>query len=414
MIIRRASRYYVFVLFLIIISNAYALTYENIHIHGFISQGYMVSDRNNYLANTHKGTFEFNDAAINFSRLLYPNLHIGCQVYTRDIGDVGNNKLEIDWAFADYRMTDLIGFRLGKIKIPHGLYNETRDIDLLRTFIFLPPVYYDISRSTINAMNGMDIYGNYQFETIGNLEYQILNGAKRIESDSGWSRYMERRGMDITQFDTGYAGCAKLTWSPNIEGLRLGVTNIFFDIDADAEINKFPLQHMAHLNADVVKKYHIEGPDFIYQLNDFKVMVNYLEYTFREMIFAAEYMTFRGDLIIKTLAPEVQPITFHVPIKTDALYLSMTYRMTDFFEMGGYYAVFWPDASDKNGLTLPQNFMSWHKETAICFRFDITDSLTFKTETHLIDGGALMMPQDNPQGVEQRTALLLLKLAFSF
>jgi hypothetical protein len=143
-------------------------------------------------------------------------------------------------------------------------------------------------------------------------------------------------------------------------------------------------------------------------------MVNYVEYTLQEMIFAAEYMTFRGDLVIKTISSELQPIVFQVPIKTDAFYLSMTYRLTDFFEMGGYYAVFWPDASDKYGELQIQDYIGWHKEAALCFRFDITDSLTFKTETHLIDGGALMMPQDNPDGVEQRTALLLLKLAYSF
>jgi hypothetical protein len=373
-------------------------------MHGFISQGYMVSDRNNYLANTHKGTFEFNDAAINFSKQFYPNFHIGCQLYSRDIGNVGNNKIEIDWAFADYRLTDSIGFRLGKIKIPHGLYNETRDIDMLRTFIFLPPVYYDISRSTINAMNGIDIYGNYQVENIGGFEYQILNGAKRIETESGWSRYMERRGMDIIDFDTGYTGCGKLTWYPNIEGLRLGVTGIFFDINADAEINMFPLP----------MPYHIAGPDLQYKLDKFQVMVKYIEYTFQEIILAAEYMTFRGDLIIKTLAPEIQPIVFNIPIKTDAFYMSMTYRLTDFFEMGGYYAVFWPDSSDKNGKTFLQNYLAWHQETAICLRFDITEYLTFKTEAHLIEGGALMMPQDNPEGVERRTALFLLKLAWSF
>jgi len=402
--IRQVLHYYLFFLLLLIIPNAYAFTFNKIHMHGFISQGYMVSNRNNYLANTHKGTFEFNDAAINLSRQFHPSFHIGCQLYSRDIGNVGNNRIEIDWAFADYRMTDSIGFRLGKIKIPHGLYNETRDIDMLRTFIFLPPVYYDISRSTINAMNGIDIYGNFQVENIGGFEYQILNGAKRIERDSGWSRYMERRGMDIMNFDTGYTGCVKLTWYPNIEGLRLGGTGIFFDINAEAEINQFPLP----------LPYHISGADLQYQLHDFQVIVNYIEYTFQEIILAAEYMKFRGDLIIKTLAPELQRIVFDIPIKTDAFYMSMTYRLTDFLEMGGYYAVFWPDSSDKNGKTFLQDYLAWHKETALCFRFDINHSLTFKTEMHLIDGGALMMPQDNPEGIDQRTAMLLLKLSWSF
>jgi len=391
-------------LFMVFNKELSAFQFKDVQIHGFVSQGYMISDRNNYLAETESGTFEFQDAAINFSKFFSPEFHVGCQFFARDIGNTGNDKIELDWAFADYRFKDPLGFRFGKIKIPHGLYNETRDIDMLRTFIFLPPVYYDISRSTINAMNGVGIYGHYQLRHMGSIDYQYLYGSKSIDSDSGWARYMERRGMDITNFDVGNIYCANLIWHPEIDGLRLSLSRIFSSIDSTAELNNFPLPPV----------YNDIGDDLTYCLKDLAIHVASIEYTIDDLILAFEYMTFRGDIEIKTLASDLPLVAFHIPLKTDTYYLSLTYRLSSLLELGGYYAVFWPDSSDKQGKTMTQDFLGWHKEAVMCAKLDITESLTLKAETHLMDGGALIMPQDNPDGVEQRTALFLLKLTLSF
>jgi len=393
-----------YLLLIIVVTDVLALSFEDVQIHGFVSQGFMISDKNNYLAKTEEGTFEFNEAGINFLKYFSGNFHLGCQFFARDIGDVGNDEIELDWALGDYRIKDSFGFRFGKVKVPHGLYNGIRDVDMLRTFIFLPPVYYDISRSTINAMNGIDFYGNYQFSSLGNIEYQIINGSKSIDPDSGWSRYMERRGFDITKFDMGYVACGSFIWNLPLRGLRIGATGIRLDMEADAEIEFFPLPEI----------YIIRGTDIRYVYEDLTIQVNSIEYTYEDLVMAFEYMTFRGDLIINTLNPEAPKLTFKIPIKTDTLYLSMTYRLSDYIEIGSYYAAFWPDSDDKYGKNLSLDYLGWHKEAALCIRFDINDALVCKAESHLIDGGALMMPQDNPEGVDRRSALFLLKLTFSF
>ena len=114
---------------------------DGIQIHGFLSQGYAKSTKqNNFpVTNSGQGSFNFNDFGINFSKEITPDLHVGMQLSAFDRGDYGQDKVTIDWAFGDYRYKDWLGIRAGKIKIPQGLYNETRDNDALRTFIFLPP-----------------------------------------------------------------------------------------------------------------------------------------------------------------------------------------------------------------------------------------------------------------------------------
>ena len=122
--------------------TAYDSNQEQVDIHGFISQGYLKTDKNNFLAETEDGTFEFNEMGINFSTNMMEKLRLGLQFFARDLGEEGNDDINIDWVFADYRYMDWFGFRVGIIKINMLFYNRSRDIDMLRTPIFLPHAIY--------------------------------------------------------------------------------------------------------------------------------------------------------------------------------------------------------------------------------------------------------------------------------
>ena len=83
------------------------------------------------------------------------------QLFSRDLGDAANNKINLDWAYADYRQWDWLGLRIGRVKLPIGLYNETRDMDMLRTCIVLPQgIYNELERDNLIALNGMGLYGH--------------------------------------------------------------------------------------------------------------------------------------------------------------------------------------------------------------------------------------------------------------
>ena len=131
---------------------------DAVQVHGFISQGYMQSTENDFLGHTHEGTFEFNEFGINFSTELTDELRVGMQFFARDLGLLGNGELLVDWAYGDYKWKNWLGIRAGKIKMPLGLYNEYRDLDLARTNIFMPQgVYNETWRSTFNAIKGIDM-----------------------------------------------------------------------------------------------------------------------------------------------------------------------------------------------------------------------------------------------------------------
>src|SRR5688572_6895717 len=74
-----------------------------VEIHGFVSQGLLKSTDNNFLAESERGSVEFTEVGINFSRALSDRLRFGMQLFARDLGPIGDYSAKIDWAYFDYR-----------------------------------------------------------------------------------------------------------------------------------------------------------------------------------------------------------------------------------------------------------------------------------------------------------------------
>ena len=108
------------------------LTSSPVEMHGFVSQGFIKTTNNNYLANSKRGSFEFTEVGINFTKSLSDRMRLGVQLFARDLGPVGDYKPQFDWFYLDYRFADWLGIRAGRTKLPFGLYNEINDIDSAR------------------------------------------------------------------------------------------------------------------------------------------------------------------------------------------------------------------------------------------------------------------------------------------
>ncbi|MBT3783960.1 hypothetical protein HOF92_03220, partial [bacterium] len=128
--------------------------------HGFLSKGYMNSSAHNYLAESNGGTYQFTEYGINFMRQVNKDLRVGAQLFGRDLGDIGNSRLNLDWMYADLRLSGSLRLRVGKMFTPMGFHSEGRDIDLLRSTVLLPQsVYFDTFRDNF-AFNGVVLQGD--------------------------------------------------------------------------------------------------------------------------------------------------------------------------------------------------------------------------------------------------------------
>src|SRR6185436_7212781 len=112
------------------IGQSFTVGGKEVQVHGSVQQGFNVTDDNNFLTMDTKGSSgAMTDAALNITSNLTPKLRVGAQAYVRNIGELGNGHLEVDWAFADFKFNETVGLRGGKIKTMLGLYTDTQDME---------------------------------------------------------------------------------------------------------------------------------------------------------------------------------------------------------------------------------------------------------------------------------------------
>ncbi|MDY6839807.1 MAG: porin [Thermodesulfobacteriota bacterium] len=381
---------------------------DSVDIHGFISQGYLQSDDNNYLANdTEDGTFQFNEFGINFATQLTDELRLGLQLFARDLGDLGNDEIELDWAFADYRWRDWAGLRVGKIKMPVGLYNEFRDIDALRTSILLPQsVYADSLRDVYIALEGVGIYGHIPCDSMGRLSYQVQWGTSNIDDEGGAAKNVERMAMgaiEAKSFDVsdGYVG--SLQWHTPLQGLRIGGSLVTVDFKVDAAMTAAlgPIPRGTLLTFDA---------------EDLTIYALSAEYAVGDLLVAVEYSRVDIDIEAPDILAGIIPI--ELSKESEGYYASASYRFTDWFKLGAYYSIYYADVDDRDGDDLEQlglpDHRAWLKDLALSTRFDINDYWIFKLEGHLMDGTATVSMPENPNDAEEDWFLFAAKLTFTF
>ena len=129
-------------------------------IQGFAAQTLISSTNNNFFGESRDAvSTDFTEIGLQGFWLPLDALQLSGQILYRQAGESDQEGLRLDYAQADWRFyqndSTQLGVRLGKVKIPYGLYNETRDVPFTRPSILLPQaIYLDHSRSVLIAAPG--------------------------------------------------------------------------------------------------------------------------------------------------------------------------------------------------------------------------------------------------------------------
>lgn len=306
---------------------------------------------------------------------------------------MGNNKITIDWAYGDYRVKDWLGIRVGRIKLPMGFYNETRDIDMLRNNVVMPQsIYGDLLRDSFIAANGVGVYGNIDLPSLGSLEYQLVAGSMNIDNENGFEKYFNSRSMGMfyidgtSDSDITYAGAIR--WNTPLEGLSLGASALSNTVDSPVNIGG-------------VLKGENSADNFVYTVS--------AEYLWGDLTVAAEYQQYEIEYAMTSpMGSDEGEGT------SEGYYLAASYRFTDFFSMGAYYSVLYPYDEDKSGDTFAYKSDAWEKDLALSLRFDINDYTILKLEGHHVDGTARVNAIDNSVRNEDKFSYGVAKVTVSF
>jgi len=337
---------------------------EDVEIHGFASQGYIKSSNGNQypVSDSADGSFNFNDFGINFSKQLSPELRVGMQLFAQSRGNLGKDVVTVDWAYGDYRYQDWLGVRVGKVKIPLGLYNTSRDNDALRNPILLPQgIYTDYYRDLTNALLGVGVYGTKRLGGAGKLSYEFNVGEPPINTESAVALVMG----DVQAMGTDTSYNYNLEWQTPVDGLRLAASGLWSKWTGTSPwVPGFPATS--------------------WQMDPWVRQVYSAEYVNGNLTLAAEYGMEDYDTDFGDGSPTQK-------WRGDSWYVSGAYRFTDTFELGGYYNEYYADKHHRDGSSyvdvgFPAAHDMYQKDLALTLRFDPVRNVIVKLEGHAIEG----------------------------
>jgi hypothetical protein len=325
-----------------------------IELHGFASQGFMLSFENDYLADeTTDGSFELSEVGINFTSQPIDALRIGIQLFAQSLGASGDFDVIVDWFYLDYRFQNWLGLRAGRLKIPYGLHNEIQDIDAARVPILLPQSVYPLqTRQILFAQTGAELYGFVPLDAFGALEYRLFGGTIFLDAES-LTPPASPFAIDI---EVPYVAGGRLLWETPLVGLRAGGSVQAVRLDTTA---------------------FIPGMAPISIVSKTILWVASLEYAVAQWLLTAEYSRWsaeqRSDNAM--LSPPIEQ-------DTERMYAMASYRVSHWLQLGAYYALLFPDIAEREGKVNQQH------DLAATVRFDLGTHWLVKLEGHYMSGTA--------------------------
>lgn len=346
-------------------------------IHGFVSQGYLKTTQNNYLAATARdqGSFDFTEVGLNVTQQLSPELRIGMQVFAHDLGPLGNYAPQLDWYYLDYRFSDWLGLRAGKTKLPWGLYNESNDVDAGRVPILLPQSLYPVSnRESLFAQTGGELYGDIRLGAAGALEYRAYGGTIFVNASDA--------SAQLKGFDVPYEVGGRLMWLPPVDGLQLGgsAQRLRFDF----EFTPTPEQRARY---DMAGQLPSDFSGVVWARIPATLWVSSVEYQHERLWLAAEYgrsyLAYRTNLVL----PRNKVIN-------EGGYLMASYQVAPWFTPGVYYSAAFRDIKAKPPAGTDTRGTYQH-DVAVTLRYDLTPNWLLKLEGHYMHGTGGLQSQLN-------------------
>ncbi|HEV8041966.1 MAG TPA: hypothetical protein VGP62_24015 [Bryobacteraceae bacterium] len=368
---------------------------RTVQIHGFVSQGFLGSNDNNYLTTkSSDGSFAFTDFGVNISTQITDKFRVGAQFYDRNLGNLGNWHPQLDWAMGDYKFADWFGVRAGKVKTVLGLFNDTQDMEFLHTWAILPQSMYplDLRASTI-AHTGGDVYGNIRLKKFGDLSYTGYAGLQSFDKYGGYVYGLVNDGLTLRGLAAKQYG-VDLRWNNLLPGLLFGVSYLHAPTSSvTATIQVAPT---------VIFPFGIKDQQ--------NTAAYYGEYKFRNLTLDGEY---RRQILTGT--ENVGPLPA-ILFGEDGRggYASAAYRVSKRLELGTYHSRFYPLWPASQGAA---NHMF---DTVATAKIDLVGRWDLKIEGHFMDGYGTyysfrgFYPQDNPAGLKPRTNLLVIRTGWNF
>lgn len=365
--------------------------------HGFAAQGFVLTDHHDYFGDSQEGEFDYQEIGGSVAFQLLPNLTASAEAFLREAGTADDNDPRLNFALVDYRFrsspTFNLGVRAGRVKNPHGFYNETRDVIFTRPSILLPESIYIESQGTSKLLfsaDGGQLYGDW---TIGS---HLLSFASTVATN---------RKMDHQE--------ERLLLGDDLAGIPLGleITGFWNAMLSDT----FGKWRLAFTHTDI--HFRLDTPDDLIE-GDFEVTLDVasLGWEGERWSFTAEYMVAANRIKELRFGPDTIRSTNH----SDGGYLQAQYRLNPQWTLLARYDANFADRSDRSGR---ESSRETGERRFAAFAHDFVIGANWKSERHWgiwgevhVSDGTLNLPTlENDDFSEHRWwTMLMLMAAYRF
>lgn len=349
-----------------------------LQVHGFASQAVLKSTDNAYYGNSPGTSFDFTEIGLNASYQSTPSLLFSGQLLVRRAGEMYDGTPSLDYGLVDFTpVSDAerrLGVRLGRIKNPIGLYNETRDVPFTRPSIFLPQViYYDKVRNALLSYDGIMFYGDRYLDQ-GNLSLNLGVGQSVIDNNVEWA----------------YLG-GDFEGDLRAEGINWGIGSLWFSTPAD--------EVKLGLSAILTEMNFNAAPDSILTSGTIDVYdwVASFQFNSEDWTVSAEYS--RAPTHWNDLGP-------YFPFEDQVMegyYLQGAYRLRPNLEIMTRYEEGFANRKDRDGRDFSDltggstpRFDFFSKIWTTGLRWDINPNIMFRLEFQRHDGTYALSIRENP------------------
>jgi hypothetical protein len=348
---------------------------SSLQIHGF--GGWMFAKTNHgniYLGGLPEGNYRRAELSLNLEDKVSDQIRIVAQTFFTETEN--GHDTTLDYAFAEWRFSEKLRVRAGKVKLPFGIYSEITDVGTLRPFLRLPQGVYGPIGLAGESYNGIGITG-------------ALNGSSRWSY--GYDLYAG--GMDLEEFLPPEAFLKGQPFASSTE------------IEEESTRNVLGGRFTVHTP--------IDGLDF----GASAYTGTLIESGSPHRAVGALQASFLNDRwsLRSELAYEHSPHDLTVR----GFYLEPAFRITQRWQVAGQLNRL---TTALYGVTDPSepSFLV-HRETAIGLNYWLSPKLVFKTSFHRVNGNRFAGPSPESYArlvaagqLQHETSLFMLGVNFSF
>jgi len=369
---------------------------DNIQVHGFLTQGAFYTSDNNYNGDSDDDvSFDQTEIGLNAFWQVSERVDFSVQGLYRKAGKVENGDVRLDYGMLNVNLfndeNNHFGLRLGRIKNPVGLYNETRDTSFTTPSILLPQgIYPERSRSLFVSSDGGQLFSKHQLGA-GWLSIKLNYGKTHNDNDEIRDQmFVSYAHGDLDSEDGAFIGQIKYSFQSDKYIFALSYADVTLDYDHSSK-DIFPLTDGTARFAPYILSAQYNGEKISLTTEYY-----YSENEFRDFGF---------------LYPDSSPVTTN-------WYIQGEYRLSHKWQAIMRYDESFLDNDDRSGKNYEAmgapGHMGFTKDSMIGVRWDIRSDVMLRAEYHNINGTSWLSSADNPDRNETKRYWDLFSLQMSY